>query len=51
MVTRDASRGLGAIEVGLGTVEVHQQVTGYQRKEAMTGESLGVTPLDLPPRR
>jgi DEAD/DEAH box helicase domain-containing protein len=48
VVTRDASRGLGAIEVGLGTVEVHQQVTGYQRKEATTGESLGVTPLDLP---
>jgi DEAD/DEAH box helicase domain-containing protein len=39
---------VGALEVGLGPVEVHQQVTGYQRKDAMTGESLGVVPLDLP---
>jgi DEAD/DEAH box helicase domain-containing protein len=44
----DARRRLGALEVGLGAVEVHQQVTGYQRKDALTGESLGVTPLDLP---
>ncbi|HEX5947286.1 MAG TPA: DEAD/DEAH box helicase [Acidimicrobiales bacterium] len=44
----DARRPLGALEVGLGAVEVHQQVTGYQRKEALTGTSLGVTPLDLP---
>jgi DEAD/DEAH box helicase domain-containing protein len=48
VVTCDARRRVGALDVGLGTVEVHQQVTGYQRKEAMTGESLGVTPLDLP---
>jgi len=48
VVTVDARRRLGGLEVGLGTVEVHQQVTGYQRKEAMTGESLGVTPLNLP---
>jgi DEAD/DEAH box helicase domain-containing protein len=44
----DARRAVGALEVGLGAVEVHQQVTGYQRKDALTGESLGVTPLDLP---
>ena len=48
VVSCDARRRVGAFEVGLGTVEVHQQVTGYQRKEAMSGESLGVTPLDLP---
>jgi DEAD/DEAH box helicase domain-containing protein len=44
----DARRPLGALEVGVGAVEVHQQVTGYQRKDALTGTSLGVTPLDLP---
>jgi len=44
----DATRRVGGLEVGLGGVEVHQQVTGYQRKDALTGESLGVTPLDLP---
>jgi DEAD/DEAH box helicase domain-containing protein len=44
----DARRRVGALEVGLGSVEVHQQVTGYQRKDAMTGASLGVVPLDLP---
>jgi DEAD/DEAH box helicase domain-containing protein len=44
----DARRWVGALEVGLGAVEVHQQVTGYQRKDALSGESLGVTPLDLP---
>ncbi|HEY7069147.1 MAG TPA: DEAD/DEAH box helicase [Acidimicrobiales bacterium] len=48
VVNCDARRRVGAFEVGLGTVEVHQQVTGYQRKDAMSGESLGVTPLDLP---
>ena len=44
----DARRRVGALEVGLGPVEVHQQVTGYQRKDTLTGESLGVVPLDLP---
>jgi DEAD/DEAH box helicase domain-containing protein len=44
----DARRRVGALEVGLGAVEVHQQVTGYQRKDALSGESLGVTALDLP---
>ncbi|HEX6418623.1 MAG TPA: DEAD/DEAH box helicase [Acidimicrobiales bacterium] len=41
-------RRVGALVVGLGAVEVHQQVTGYQRKDAVTGESLGATPLHLP---
>jgi len=44
----DERRRVGRLEVGLGSVEVHQQVTGYQRKDTLTGESLGVTPLDLP---
>jgi DEAD/DEAH box helicase domain-containing protein len=44
----EARRRVGRFEVGLGPVEVHQTVTGYQRKDTLTGESLGVTPLDLP---
>jgi DEAD/DEAH box helicase domain-containing protein len=48
VVGTDTTRRLGALEVGLGSVEVHQQVTGYQRKDALTGQSLGMTPLDLP---
>jgi len=48
IVRRDATRRVGKLEVGLGTVEVHEQVTGYQRKDALTGESLGMTALELP---
>jgi DEAD/DEAH box helicase domain-containing protein len=48
IVHRDAMRPLGHLEVGLGTVEVHEQVIGYQRKDALTGESLGMTALELP---
>jgi DEAD/DEAH box helicase domain-containing protein len=44
----EARRRVGRFEVGLGPVDVHQTVTGYQRKDTLTGESLGVTPLDLP---
>jgi DEAD/DEAH box helicase domain-containing protein len=44
----DDRRKVGRFDLGLGTVEVHQQVTGYQRKDTLTGESLGVTPLELP---
>jgi DEAD/DEAH box helicase domain-containing protein len=48
IVRRDAARRVGEVGVGLGTVEVHQQVIGYQRKDALTGESLGMTGLELP---
>jgi DEAD/DEAH box helicase domain-containing protein len=48
IVGTDRTRRLGALEVGLGAVEVHQQVTGFQRKNALTGESLGVEALELP---
>jgi DEAD/DEAH box helicase domain-containing protein len=33
-----------------GDVQVTRQVTGYTRRRADTGTSLGDTPLDLPPR-
>jgi DEAD/DEAH box helicase domain-containing protein len=53
VVSRDATRPFGpegaGVEVGLGAVEVHQQVTGYQRKDSLSGKSLGMEELDLPP--
>jgi DEAD/DEAH box helicase domain-containing protein len=44
-------RPVGRAELHLGTVEVTSQITGYQRRDLSTGETLGVTPLDLPPAR
>ncbi|HET6949001.1 MAG TPA: DEAD/DEAH box helicase [Acidimicrobiales bacterium] len=44
----DDRRRVGRFDVGVGPVEVHQTVTGYQRKDTLTGQSLGVTPLDMP---
>jgi DEAD/DEAH box helicase domain-containing protein len=35
----------------VGSVEVFEQVVGYQRKDARTGEVLGTVDLDLPPSR
>jgi DEAD/DEAH box helicase domain-containing protein len=49
IVGRDAGQRVGPVEVGLGTVEVRQQVTGFQRKDALSGRSLGTEALDLPP--
>ncbi|HEY3141207.1 MAG TPA: DEAD/DEAH box helicase [Acidimicrobiales bacterium] len=37
------------LEVGLGWVEVHQQVTGYQSKDVLTRRVLASDDLDLPP--
>ncbi|CAN5826806.1 DEAD/DEAH box helicase [soil metagenome] len=45
----DATRPVGRFEVGLGAVEVRSQVTGYQRREVLSGEVLGTEDLDLPP--
>jgi DEAD/DEAH box helicase domain-containing protein len=45
----DARQTAGPLEVGLGEVEVTQQVTGFQRKDTLTGRSLGTEALDLPP--
>jgi DEAD/DEAH box helicase domain-containing protein len=45
----DARRRSGPLEIGLGAVEVRQQVTGFQRKDTMSGRSLGTEDLDLPP--
>ena len=45
----DRARTLGPIEVGLASVEVTSRVTGYQRREVLTGDLLGTEDLDLPP--
>jgi DEAD/DEAH box helicase domain-containing protein len=43
-------RQAGALTVCFGTVDVTNQVVGYQRRRIATGEVLGEEPLDLPPR-
>jgi DEAD/DEAH box helicase domain-containing protein len=40
----------GSAEVSFGDVQVTRQVTGFTRRSDGTGEALGETPLDLPPR-
>ncbi len=48
VVAVSASVGTGLF---LGTVDVTNQVVGYQRRRLGTGEVLDTVPLDLPPRR
>nr|MBA3282210.1 DUF1998 domain-containing protein [Acidimicrobiia bacterium] len=45
----DAERAVGRFTVGIGTVEVTSRVTGYQRREVLSGDVLGIEELDLPP--
>lgn len=45
----DATRPAGRLTIGVGTVEVTSRVTGYQRREVLSGEILGTEELDLPP--
>jgi DEAD/DEAH box helicase domain-containing protein len=47
----DRSCGVGRADLTVGSVEVTHRVTGYQRRDAGTGEVLGSEPLDLPPTR
>lgn len=47
----DGERSVGRARAAFGTVEVHSQVTGYQRRDAFTGEVLGNEVLDLPATR
>ncbi len=44
------SQTLGAVEVGLGEVEVTTLVVGYRKKRQFTEEVIGEEPLDLPPQ-
>ena len=52
VLATDAQRRVGdeaaRVLAGLGAVEVHQQVVGYQRKDVLTGEVLERRDLDLP---
>jgi DEAD/DEAH box helicase domain-containing protein len=47
----DARRHVGVASCALGAVEVASRVVGYQRKDVLTGEVLGIEPLDLPTAR
>jgi DEAD/DEAH box helicase domain-containing protein len=47
----DRTRTVGRLELGLGSVEVTSRVTGYQRKDVLTGAVLGHEDLDLPPSK
>ncbi len=50
IVERSATERWGRCRLGLGTVEVTNQVTSYLTRNARTGEVLGETLLDLPKR-
>jgi DEAD/DEAH box helicase domain-containing protein len=49
LLSVDRTQPLGLLELGLGAVEVTSRVTGYQRREVLTGTILGHEDLDLPP--
>lgn len=49
VLDEDARRPVGRLHVGLGPVEVTSRVTGYQRRETLTGRILGAVDLELPP--
>jgi DEAD/DEAH box helicase domain-containing protein len=44
----DQQRAVGRTGLYLGSIEVASRVTGYQRKDATSGEVLGTETLDLP---
>jgi DEAD/DEAH box helicase domain-containing protein len=50
ILATDQERPLGDLGLGLGAVEVTSRVTGYQRREVLTGKILGTAELDLPPQ-
>lgn len=45
----DRRRAVGPLEVGLASIEVTSQVTGYQRREVLTGDRLGTVDLEMAP--
>ncbi len=46
---RDQRTPSGPVHLGLGRVVVTTRVTGYERKDALTGERIETVGLDLPP--
>ncbi|HEV2369158.1 MAG TPA: DEAD/DEAH box helicase [Acidimicrobiales bacterium] len=51
ILSDDADTSVGAARLSIGRVEVTEHVTGYRRKDLVTGEILGDEELDLPPTR
>jgi DEAD/DEAH box helicase domain-containing protein len=51
ILAEDDSTTVGRARLSLGSVEVTEQVVGFQRKHLFTGEVLGMEDLDLPPTR
>jgi DEAD/DEAH box helicase domain-containing protein len=47
----DRVERISKVRLCLGSVEVFEQVVGFQRKDTRTGEVLGMVDLDLPPTR
>jgi len=45
----DRSRAIGPVHLAVGPIEVTSRVTGYDRRDALTGELLERVGLDLPP--
>jgi len=45
----DRSRRIGPVHLAVGPIEVTTRVTGYDRKDALSGEHLERVGLDLPP--
>jgi DEAD/DEAH box helicase domain-containing protein len=45
----DRTRSCGRLTLGIGSIEVTSRVTGYQRREVLSGDVLGSEDLDLPP--
>jgi DEAD/DEAH box helicase domain-containing protein len=50
IVETSSSRRWEHVTLGLGTVQVTNQVVSFLRRRVLTGEVLGEEPLDLPPR-
>jgi DEAD/DEAH box helicase domain-containing protein len=51
VLSTEATRAIGKMQLHLGAVEVTSHVTGYDRRDVHTHMSLGREPLDLPPTR
>jgi DEAD/DEAH box helicase domain-containing protein len=51
VVDEDDAVMIDSVRLSVGSVEVTQQVVGYQRRQAGSGEVLGYEELDLPPTR
>ena len=48
IIQQTDSCSVGRIQIGLGILEITEQVTGYDRRLVANQRSLGVVPLDLP---